>query len=122
MGGQQERPGAVKILSRTEQDLRDRKIECTSMIDEGDPAEVLVDLAQECSADLLVIGNKGMHRRILGSVPNSVTTRRRAPCWSSRRPDSRTTGLRRGQNRAVQRHGPAHEVEQRRRSGCARGA
>ena len=59
--------------SRTEQDLRDRKIECTSIIDEGEPAEVLTRLAAECDADLLVIGNKGMHRRVLGSVPNSVT-------------------------------------------------
>ena len=67
-----------EILSRTEQDLRDRKIECTSMIDEGDPAEVLTRLAEECEADLLVIGNKGMHRRVLGSVPNSVT--HKAPC------------------------------------------
>jgi nucleotide-binding universal stress UspA family protein len=44
-----------------------------SIIDEGEPAEVLARLAQECDADLLVIGNKGMHRRVLGSVPNSVT-------------------------------------------------
>jgi nucleotide-binding universal stress UspA family protein len=29
-------------------------------------------------ADLLVIGNKGMQRRVLGSVPNSVT--HGAPC------------------------------------------
>jgi nucleotide-binding universal stress UspA family protein len=67
-----------EMLSRTEEDLRNRKIECTSMIDEGDPAEVLTRLAQECEADLLVIGNKGMHRRVLGSVPNSVT--HKAPC------------------------------------------
>ena len=30
-------------------------------------------LAEECGADLLVIGNKGMKRRVLGSVPNTVT-------------------------------------------------
>ena len=41
-------------------------------------ASVLVQLAEECDADLLVIGNKGMHRRVLGSVPNSVT--HKAPC------------------------------------------
>ena len=35
-----------EMLSRTEQDLRDRKIECTTMIDEGDPAEVLTRLAE----------------------------------------------------------------------------
>jgi nucleotide-binding universal stress UspA family protein len=32
-----------------------------------------VRLAAECDADLLVIGNKGMKRRVLGSVPNKVT-------------------------------------------------
>jgi nucleotide-binding universal stress UspA family protein len=62
-----------ELLHRTEQDLRDRKIECTTMLDEGEPAEVLVRLAEECEADLLVIGNRGMQRRVLGSVPNTVT-------------------------------------------------
>lgn len=67
-----------EMLDRTEQDLRDRKIECTTMVDEGDPADVLIRLAEECEADLLVIGNRGMHRRVLGSVPNAVT--HKAPC------------------------------------------
>ena len=62
-----------EMLSRTEQNLRDRDIDCTSMIDDGDPGEVLSRLAAECNADLLVIGNRGMHRRVLGSVPNAVT-------------------------------------------------
>jgi nucleotide-binding universal stress UspA family protein len=53
-------------------------VACRTMMDEGDPAEVLVRLAEECGADMLVIGNKGMQRRVLGSVPNSVT--HRAPC------------------------------------------
>jgi nucleotide-binding universal stress UspA family protein len=62
-----------EMLRRTEQDLRDRKIECITLLDECDPAEVLVRLAEECEADLLVIGNRGMQRRVLGSVPNTVT-------------------------------------------------
>jgi nucleotide-binding universal stress UspA family protein len=62
-----------EMLRRTEQDLRDREIDCTTMLDEGDPAEVLIRLAEECDADLLVIGNRGMRRRVLGSVPNTVT-------------------------------------------------
>jgi nucleotide-binding universal stress UspA family protein len=66
------------MLDRTEQDLRGRKIDCSTMLDEGDPAEVLIRLAEECDADLLVIGNRGMHRRVLGSVPNTVT--HKAPC------------------------------------------
>jgi nucleotide-binding universal stress UspA family protein len=40
----------------------------------GDPADVLLMVADDIKADLIVVGNKGMHgaRRILGSVPNSV--------------------------------------------------
>jgi nucleotide-binding universal stress UspA family protein len=67
-----------EILARTEADLRREGIDCSTLVDEGDPAEVLVRLATECGADLLVIGNKGMHRRVLGSVPNTVT--HNAPC------------------------------------------
>jgi nucleotide-binding universal stress UspA family protein len=67
-----------EILARTEDDVRRDGIECSSLIDEGNPADVLMRLATECGADLLVIGNKGMHRRVLGSVPNSVT--HKAPC------------------------------------------
>ena len=40
---------------------------------QGDPADVLVELAEKHGADVLVIGNKGMQRRVLGSVPNTVT-------------------------------------------------
>jgi nucleotide-binding universal stress UspA family protein len=67
-----------EILARTEDELRRQGIDCTTRADEGDPAEVLVRLTQECGADLLVIGNKGMQRRVLGSVPNTVT--HKAPC------------------------------------------
>jgi nucleotide-binding universal stress UspA family protein len=67
-----------EILARAEDELRREGIHCTTHAGEGDPADVLVQLATECDADLLVIGNKGMHRRVLGSVPNTVT--HRAPC------------------------------------------
>jgi nucleotide-binding universal stress UspA family protein len=60
-------------LERAQAKLAGLGLECQTRIDEGDPAEVLVRLAEECEADLLVIGNKGMKRRVLGSVPNSVT-------------------------------------------------
>jgi nucleotide-binding universal stress UspA family protein len=62
-----------KILERSETALRQDGIECETRSAEGDPADVLVRLAAECGADLLVIGNKGMKRRLLGSVPNTVT-------------------------------------------------
>ena len=67
-----------EILARTEDDLRRKGVDCSTRVDEGDPGDVLVRLATECGADLLVIGNKGMKRRVLGSVPNTVT--HKAPC------------------------------------------
>jgi nucleotide-binding universal stress UspA family protein len=62
-----------ELIDRTEDELRKRGLDCSTRVDEGDPADVLVQLAEECGADVLVIGNKGMQRRLLGSVPNSVT-------------------------------------------------
>ena len=44
----------------------------------GPPVEALVDLAQEVSADLLVVGNVGLSTiagRLLGSVPANVARR-----------------------------------------------
>jgi nucleotide-binding universal stress UspA family protein len=67
-----------EVLARAEEDLRRDGLDCRALADEGDPADVLVRLAEECGADVLVIGNKGMHRRVLGSVPNTVT--HNAPC------------------------------------------
>jgi nucleotide-binding universal stress UspA family protein len=61
-----------EILSRTEAEMNDQGIECTTLVDEGDPGDVLVRLADDCGADVLVIGNKGMQRRVLGSVPKTV--------------------------------------------------
>ena len=51
----------------------ERGLAWTSEAAQGDPADVLVDLAAKHDADVLVVGNRGMHRRVLGSVPNSVT-------------------------------------------------
>jgi|SRR5215211_4063874 len=61
------------ILEQNEASIRGEGIEVEHRSDEGDPGEVLVRLAAECEADLLVIGNKGMQRRVLGSIPNTVT-------------------------------------------------
>ena len=67
-----------EILARTENEVQAAGVDCRTLTDEGEPGEVLVRLAESCEADVLVIGNKGMHRRVLGSVPNTVT--HRAPC------------------------------------------
>jgi nucleotide-binding universal stress UspA family protein len=48
---------------------------------EGDPAERLVDVAEEEGADTIVLGNRGTHGswwRVRDSVPNLVL--RHAPC------------------------------------------
>jgi nucleotide-binding universal stress UspA family protein len=48
---------------------------------QGDPADALLDVAEERDADLIIIGNKGMtgaKRFLLGSVPNKVS--HHAPC------------------------------------------
>ena len=62
-----------EILTRLEEDLSGSGMKCETCTGEGDPAEVLLGLASECGADLLVVGNKGMKRRVLGSVPNAIT-------------------------------------------------
>src|SRR5262245_13138336 len=67
-----------EILARTEDELKREGIDCTTRAAAGDPADVPVQLAMECEADLLVVGNKGMQRRVLGSVPKTVT--QKAPC------------------------------------------
>ena len=65
-------------LSEVEEKAHERGLETTTVASEGDPADILCRYAEEQGADVLVIGNKGMHRRLLGSVPNSVA--HRAPC------------------------------------------
>jgi nucleotide-binding universal stress UspA family protein len=48
---------------------------------QGDPADAILDVAEEQGTDLVVVGNKGMtgaKRFLLGSVPNKVS--HHAPC------------------------------------------
>jgi nucleotide-binding universal stress UspA family protein len=48
---------------------------------QGDPADAILDVAEERKADLIIVGNKGMtgaKRFLLGSVPNKVS--HHAPC------------------------------------------
>jgi nucleotide-binding universal stress UspA family protein len=64
----------VEAALRAVEEMADaRGLKWTSEARQGDPADVLVEIAEAHGADLLVIGNKGMQRRVLGSVPNSVT-------------------------------------------------
>jgi len=48
---------------------------------EGDPADAILDVAEENDADVVLVGNKGMtgaRRFLLGSVPNKIS--HHAPC------------------------------------------
>jgi nucleotide-binding universal stress UspA family protein len=50
-------------------------------VDDGDPASLLLDAAEDSAADVIVVGSKGMtsaKRFVLGSVPNKVS--HHAPC------------------------------------------
>ena len=56
-------------------------VEVSTYAREGDPADAILDVAEERGADLIVVGNKGMtgaKRFLLGSVPNKVS--HHAPC------------------------------------------
>ena len=41
----------------------------------GDPGDALLEVAEQETADLIVVGSRGMHgmKRVLGSVPNKVS-------------------------------------------------
>jgi nucleotide-binding universal stress UspA family protein len=56
-------------------------VKVTTYAREGDPADAILDVAEERGADLIVVGNKGMtgaKRFLLGSVPNKIS--HHAPC------------------------------------------
>jgi nucleotide-binding universal stress UspA family protein len=65
-------------LRAVEEQAKERGLKYASEARNGDPADVLVEIASDHDADVIVVGNKGMQRRILGSVPNSVS--HKAPC------------------------------------------
>jgi nucleotide-binding universal stress UspA family protein len=68
-------------LSEAADGLRERGISVETHAREGDPADAILDVAEEEDADLIVVGNKGMtgaKRFLLGSVPNKVS--HHAPC------------------------------------------
>ena len=65
-------------LTSAAERARERGIEAVTEAREGQPAEVLCDIAEAYGSDVIVVGNRGMHRKVLGSVPNSVS--HNAPC------------------------------------------
>ena len=69
---------AERVLAAAEEAAAAEGLACSSAMLEGDPADVIVTLAAQHGADLVVVGNVGMNRKLLGSVPNTVT--HNAPC------------------------------------------
>jgi nucleotide-binding universal stress UspA family protein len=57
-------------------EIEETGVEVDTYAREGDPADAILDVAEEEKADLIVVGNKGMsgaRRFLLGSVPNKVS-------------------------------------------------
>ena len=65
-------------LARTKKRAAERGIDAETVARRGEPAEVICELAEELEVDLLVVGNKGINRRVLGSVPKTIC--QQAPC------------------------------------------
>jgi nucleotide-binding universal stress UspA family protein len=67
---------AGQVLAREAGKAQEAGVETDWSAREGDPAEAILEAAEDVSADLIVLGNKGMSgamRFVLGSVPNKVS-------------------------------------------------
>ena len=63
-------------LAEAAEGLKEEGVDVETHAREGDPADAILDVAEEQGADLIVVGNKGMtgaKRFLLGSVPNKVS-------------------------------------------------
>jgi nucleotide-binding universal stress UspA family protein len=72
---------AISVLKRAEHHVRDKGVELDTHAREGDPAEVIIEVANEQQADLIVVGSRGLtgiKRFLLGSVSNKIS--HHAPC------------------------------------------
>ena len=68
-------------LSEAADQIREAGVEVETFSRQGDPADAILDVAEEKNSDLIIVGNKGMSgakRFLLGSVPNKVS--HHAPC------------------------------------------
>ena len=64
------------ILEAAAGPARQAGVEAQTHAREGDPADAILDVAEEVGASLIVVGNKGMtgaRRFLLGSVPNKIS-------------------------------------------------
>ena len=69
------------VLGNAAAEAKKAKVDVVTHPREGDPADAILDVAEEHDADLVMVGNKGMtgaRRFLLGSVPNKIS--HHAPC------------------------------------------
>jgi nucleotide-binding universal stress UspA family protein len=69
------------VLDAAAAKARAAGVEVTTHPIQADPADAILNAAEEIKADLIVVGNKGMtgaRRYLLGSVPNNIS--HHAPC------------------------------------------
>ena len=69
------------VLDRAAAEAKKAKVDVVTHPREGDPADAILDVAEENDADVVIVGNKGMtgaRRFLLGSVPNKIS--HHAPC------------------------------------------
>ena len=70
------REDVERALEEAATSLRELGVQVSTYARQGDPADAILDVAEEQKADLIVVGNKGMSgakRFLLGSVPNKVS-------------------------------------------------
>ena len=75
-------PDPETYLARLRERFPDVKLRTRS--EAGDPAETIVEVAEEEGADVIVVGNRGVHGRsrwFLGSVPLAVATHAPTSVW-----------------------------------------
>ncbi|MDQ8045335.1 MAG: universal stress protein [Solirubrobacteraceae bacterium] len=73
--GQEKLESALATLASQ---LGDHGLKVTTITRQGDPVEVILDVAKERGADLIVVGNLGMtgaRRFLLSSIPDKVSHR-----------------------------------------------
>lgn len=65
---------AEQIVSRSTHELESQGVTVYGHVCAGDAAQALMSVADDHSAGMIVVGNRGMHgaRRLLGSVPDRV--------------------------------------------------
>lgn len=72
---------AESILEDASKVLANEGVRVTTVVEPGDPADMLLQVAEREGCDLIFLGNKGMagvKRFMLGSVPNKVS--HHSPC------------------------------------------